>query len=170
MLLPVAQFFITRLNNFVAEFHPRSLPPMLRANYARELFSWMLLPLMLGALEGGTMAIIVKKMFAGADGVGSAELDFAVAAVSAAPNVANLTSFIWVALAHGRQKVKFISILQIVTCGCVAIGVGLFANELLAGVQVGRLCGENLSAHGVSPFVLSCERKGIPPLLDRRRS
>ncbi len=94
---------------------------MLRANYARELFSWMLLPLMLGALEGGTMAIIVKKMFAGADGVGSAELDFAVAAVSAAPNVANLTSFIWVALAHGRQKVKFISILQIVTCGCVAM-------------------------------------------------
>ncbi len=94
---------------------------MLRANYARELFSWFLLPLMLGALEGGTMAIIVKKMFAGVPGIGPAELDFAVAAVSAAPNVANLTSFIWAGLAHGRQKVQFISRLQLATCCCVAL-------------------------------------------------
>lgn len=94
---------------------------MLRANYARELYSWLLLPLMLGALEGGTMAIIVKKMFAGVDGISPAELDFAVAAVSAAPNIANLSSFIWAALAHGRQKVRFISVLQLVTCGCVAL-------------------------------------------------
>ena len=94
---------------------------MLRANYARELFSWFLLPLMLGALEGGTMAIIVKKMFAGTPGIGPAELDFAVAAVSAAPNVANLTSFIWEGLAHGRKKVQFISGLQVVTCACVVL-------------------------------------------------
>ena len=37
----------------------------------------------------------------------------------------------------------------------VAIRVSLFADELLAGVQVGRRCGENLSVHGVRPFVLS---------------
>ena len=115
------RFFFTKLNDFVAGFHPRSLPPMLRANYARELFSWLLLPLMLGALEGGTMAIIVKKMFAGTAGIGPAELDFAVAAVSAAPNVANLTSFIWEGLAHGRKKVQFISRLQVVTCSCVVL-------------------------------------------------
>lgn len=115
------QFFFNKLNDFVAGFHPRSLPPMLRANYARELFSWFLLPLMLGALEGGTMAIIVKKMFAGTPGIGPAELDFAVAAVSAAPNVANLTSFIWEGLAHGRKKVQFISRLQVVTCICVVL-------------------------------------------------
>ena len=67
------------------------------------------------------MAIIVKKMFAGTPGIGPAELDFAVAAVSAAPNVANLTSFIWEGLAHGRKKVQFISRLQVVTCACVVL-------------------------------------------------
>lgn len=94
---------------------------MLRANYAREMFSWFLLPLMLGAIEGGTMAIIVKKMFTGLSGISPAELDFAVAAVSAAPNIANLTSFIWAGLAHGRTKVPFISALQLVTCACVGL-------------------------------------------------
>lgn len=111
---------------------------MLRANYAREMFSWFLLPLMLGAIEGGTMAIIVKKMFTGVEGVNPADLDFAVAAVSAAPNIANLTSFIWAGLAHGRTKVPFISALQLVTCGCVAAiaclpisGIGLLALTVL---------------------------------------
>jgi hypothetical protein len=115
-----ARSFFAALNAFVREFHPLSLPPMLRANYARELFSWLLLPLMLGAIEGGTMAIIVKKMFGSIEGIDSAELDLAVAAVSAAPNVANLSSFLWAALAHGRTKVPFISWLQIATCVCVA--------------------------------------------------
>ncbi|MSR28986.1 MAG: MFS transporter [Phycisphaerales bacterium] len=115
-----ARPFFLALNAFVADFHPKSLPPMLRANYAREFFSWLLLPLMLGALEGGTMAIIVKKMFQGVDGISPVDLDLAVAAISAAPNTANLTSFIWAALAHGRTKIRFISALQLVTCTCVA--------------------------------------------------
>ena len=107
---------------------------MLRANYARELFSWFLLPFMLGAIEGGTMAIIVKKMFDGAPGVNPAALDFAVAAVSAAPNIANLSSFLWASLAHGRTKVPFISRLQLATCACVAMiaVVPVTANGLLA--------------------------------------
>ncbi len=113
--------FFAALNRFVSEFHPKSLPPMLRANYARELFSWFLLPLMLGAIEGGTMAIIVKKMFTGVDGISPRDLDLAVAAVAAAPNVANLSSFVWAALAHGRTKIRFISVLQLVTCACVAL-------------------------------------------------
>ena len=92
---------------------------MLRANYARELVSWMFLPLMLGAVEGGTMAIIVKKAFAGTD-VPDRWLDWAVAAVTAAPNVANLTSFAWASLAHGRPKVKFIATLQWITAVLVA--------------------------------------------------
>lgn len=130
MQIPGTQFFFNRVNAFVAEFHPRSLPPMLRANYARELFSWFLLPLMLGALEGGTMAIIVKKMFAGAPGISPAELDFAVAAVAAAPNIANLSSFIWAGLAHGRPKVRFISMLQLATCACVLLVAFIPINSL----------------------------------------
>lgn len=93
---------------------------MLRANYARELVSWMFLPLMLGAVEGGTMAIIVRKAFVGGEGITDRWLDWAVAAVTAAPNVANLTSFAWASLAHGKPKVKFIATLQMITAFLVA--------------------------------------------------
>ena len=84
---------IDLVGGFVASFHPRTLPPMLRANYARELVSWMFLPVMLGAVEGGTISIIVKKAFASAPGVSPAALNLAVAVVTAAPAVANITSF-----------------------------------------------------------------------------
>ena len=93
---------------------------MLRKSYGRELVSWAFLPLMLGAIEGGTIAIVVKKAFTGAPGVDEYWLDLATAWVGAAPNVANLTSFIWAALARGRPKVAFISWLQISTCILVA--------------------------------------------------
>ncbi|HMN95184.1 MAG TPA: MFS transporter [Phycisphaerales bacterium] len=109
------------VQQFALSFHPRSLPPMLRATYSRELLAWMFLPIMLGAVEGGTMAVIVKKAFAGAPGVSDAWLDWAVATVTAAPTVANLTSFWWASLSSGRGKVRFISALQVATSVCVAL-------------------------------------------------
>ncbi len=109
------------VNGFAASFHPRSLPPMLRANYARELISWMFLPMMLGAIEGGAMGIIAKKAFAGVDGISPRTLDYAVAILVAAPNIGNICSFVWAALSHGRPKVAFISGLQLVT----AVLIGL---------------------------------------------
>ena len=108
------------LAGFVQSFHPATLPPMLRRTYGRELVSWTLLPLMLGAIEGGTIAIVVKKAFDGQPGVDPYWLNLATAWVGAAPNVANLTSFLWAALARGRPKVPFISALQIATCLLVA--------------------------------------------------
>ena len=42
----------------------------------------------IGAVEGGVLGIVVKKMFTGVPGISPAELDIAVAAVTAAPNVA----------------------------------------------------------------------------------
>lgn len=105
---------------FARSFHPAELPPMLRRTYGRELVSWAFLPLMLGAIEGGTIAIVIKKAFSGQPGIDPYWLDLATAWVGAAPNVANLTSFIWAALARGRPKVAFISWLQIATCLMVA--------------------------------------------------
>ena len=106
---------------FVSSFHPRAVPPMLRANYARELVSWAFLPVMLGVIEGGTVSIVVKKHFADAPGVLPAELNLAVAAVTAAPSMANITSFLWAGLAHGRAKVPFIGALQVATAGMVLL-------------------------------------------------
>ncbi|MCA9285100.1 MAG: MFS transporter [Phycisphaerales bacterium] len=112
---------IDLVGGFVASFHPRTLPPMLRANYARELVSWMFLPVMLGAVEGGTISIIVKKAFASAPGVSPAALNLAVAVVTAAPAVANITSFVWATFSHGRPKIRFIAWLQIATALLVAL-------------------------------------------------
>lgn len=101
---------------------------MLRRTYGRELVSWAFLPLMLGAIEGGAIAVVVKKAFEGRPGVSDAWLDLATAWALAAPNVANLTSFIWAAIARGRPKVALISWLQIAACALVA-AIALFPRD-----------------------------------------
>jgi hypothetical protein len=128
----------------IASFHPRALPPMLRASYSRELLAWWFLPLMLGAVEGGAMGNIVRRAFDDASGVSTRALNFAVAAVVAAPALANITSFLWASLAWGRDKIRFIVGLQLVTAICVCIvgmaqedGLGLVL--LVAGVIVSRI-------------------------------
>ncbi|MDA0803460.1 MAG: MFS transporter [Planctomycetota bacterium] len=107
----------------VESFSPKRLPQHLQVNYARELLSWCFLPFMLGAMEGGALGVVVNKGFSGVEGVDQATLDIAVAAVTAAPNVANLCSFLWAAWAHGRPKVPFIARLQVAT----ALGVAAIA-------------------------------------------
>ncbi len=117
------------LAGWLWSFHPRSLHPMQRANYMRELVSWAFLPIMLGAIEGGTMSVLVKKAWADVPGVSPGTLDFAVAFVSAAPNFANLTSFIWARVSAGRDKVAFISRIQLATCACVALVAAMPVND-----------------------------------------
>lgn len=117
------------LAGWLWSFHPRSLHPMQRANYMRELVSWAFLPIMLGAIEGGTMSVLVKKAWADVPGVSPGMLDFAVAFVSAAPNFANLTSFIWARVSAGRDKVAFISRIQLATCACVALVAAMPVND-----------------------------------------
>lgn len=90
---------------------------------------------MLGAIEGGTVAIVVKKAFTDAPGVDPYWLDLATAWVGAAPNVANLASFAWAALARGRPKVAFISWLQIATCLLVA-SIALFPRNAFGLIAV----------------------------------
>jgi hypothetical protein len=101
-------------------FHPRSVPAVSRPAYMREILSWAFLPLFLGAVEGGALGVVVKKAF-GECGVSALELNLAVAVVSAAPNVANLSSFLWAGWARGRRKVPFIASLQTATAVCVAL-------------------------------------------------
>jgi hypothetical protein len=112
---------IRSVRSAIASFHPRALPPMLRASYGRELVAWWFLPMMLGAVEGGAMGNIVRKAFDGVEGVSTTELNFAVAAVVAAPSLANIISFAWAAMAWGRDKIRFIVWLQVATAICVLL-------------------------------------------------
>ena len=75
------------VSSFVASFHPRSLRPMLRANYARELTSWAFMPVMLTGINAGAMGVILKKTFSGVPGTTEAGLALAVGTIGAATAV-----------------------------------------------------------------------------------
>lgn len=94
---------------------------MMRASYGRELVAWWFLPMMLAAIEGGVISVIVKKAYADAPGISLSALNFAVAAVTAAPSLANITSFLWASITHGRSKIRYITALQIATAIFIAI-------------------------------------------------
>ncbi len=98
--------------------------------YAREVWPWALLGLTSGLVEGGTVAVLVKKGYGGL--VAPHWVDFAVALVSGAPALANIFSFAWANLAHGRARVGVLVGLQ----AAFAIAVGLVA---LAPVAAGGL-------------------------------
>lgn len=74
-----------------------------------------------GLVEGATVAVLVKKGYAGL--VEPHWVNFAVAIVSGAPALANISSFAWANLAHGRARVNLLAGLQ----AAFAVTVGLIA-------------------------------------------
>ena len=72
------------------------MPPMSRMHYRRELAVWSLLPIALGAVEGGVTGVIAKNAFEGA--VDERVLNLAVALLTTAPAFANILSFVWAGL------------------------------------------------------------------------
>ncbi len=76
------------------------------ALYRRELLPWALAGCALGLVEGATAAVLVKRGFA--DLAPPEVVNLAVAFVSGSPALANMTSFLWANLAHGREKVRLL--------------------------------------------------------------
>jgi MFS family permease len=77
------------------------------ALYRRELLPWALSGCTLGLVEGATAAVLVKRGFA--DLAPPEVVNLAVAFVSGSPALANMTSFLWANLAHGREKVRLLT-------------------------------------------------------------
>ena len=98
--------------------------------YAREVWPWALLGIASGLVEGATVAVLVKKGYSGL--VAPHWVNFAVALVSGAPALANIFSFAWANLVHGRARIGVLVGLQ----AGFAIAVGLVA---LAPVHAGGL-------------------------------
>lgn len=73
----------------------------------REMATWSTAAIMLAALEGGLAGVIVKSIFAGQ--AAPIWVNLAVAMVVGAPAFANILSFVFAALGHGRDKVKVMS-------------------------------------------------------------
>jgi len=98
--------------------------------FRRELLPWALLGLAVGLVEGATMAVLVKKGFAGL--VASHWVNLAVGLVSGAPALANISSFAWANLAHGRTRVGLLAALQ--TAFAIVVGLIVFAPFSPAGL------------------------------------
>jgi hypothetical protein len=57
---------INSVNRALTSFHPGAVPRLARLHYRRELVAWMLLPVMMGAVEGGVVSVLAKNAFEGA--------------------------------------------------------------------------------------------------------
>ncbi|HXR20204.1 MAG TPA: MFS transporter [Steroidobacteraceae bacterium] len=104
-------------------------PPsaLVEAMFSRERLPWALIGVPLGLVEGATVAVFVKKGYAPI--LPSAAVNLAVALVTGAPSMANIVSFAWANLAHGRSRVGLLVALQ----AAFAICVGLIAFAPIAG-------------------------------------
>jgi MFS family permease len=92
------------------------------ALYRRELLPWALAGCALGMVEGATAAVLVKRGFA--DLAEPEVVNLAVAFVSGSPALANMTSFLWANLAHGRERVRLL-VWQLAIFGAVVGVIGL---------------------------------------------
>lgn len=103
----------------LGSFHPASLPPVTRRNYANELKGTALLSVGRAVIEGSVLGIIVKLAYTGF--VGEAMLNKAVAVIAAAPAMANVLSFVWSKLSHAKDKSRFLSGLALGMLACAAV-------------------------------------------------
>lgn len=94
---------------------------LVEAIFRREVWPWGLLGLTSGLVEGATVAIMVKKAYGAA--VSPSWVNFAVAIISGAPALANISSFAWANLAHGRARISVLVTIQ----ALFALVVGLIA-------------------------------------------
>jgi MFS family permease len=141
-LSPIATA-IQSVRGAVRSFRATSMPVLSRVHYQRELYAWFFLPVMLGAAEGSVTGVIAKNGFAGM--VDDRLLNIAVAILSGAPAFSNITSFLWTALSHGRNKIRFIVGMQVAASLLVAMialapadGWGLLL--LVLGAVGTRMC------------------------------
>lgn len=87
------------------------MPPMTRRSYRLELTSTFFFSIALACVEGGVVSVFTKNTFEGV--VAPRSLNLAVAVVGAAPELANIVSFAWTQVAHGRPKVPLVNSLQL---------------------------------------------------------
>ncbi|MCC6676151.1 MAG: MFS transporter [Phycisphaerales bacterium] len=97
---------------------PASVPVMARPAYRSELMTVAFFSVTLAAVESGVVGVFTKQTFDGA--VPAGLLNFMVALIGASSEIANLFSFLWAALSHGRGKIAFINGLQVGTIVLVA--------------------------------------------------
>lgn len=114
----------------VPPFLPSRFPLMARRSYALELMTTFCFATALAVVEGGVLGNIAKRRFE--DEVSPLTLNFFVAVIAAAPDLANIFSFIWSSVSHGRAKVPIVNLLQLAVVLLIALMA--FTPESLTGL------------------------------------
>ena len=94
---------------------------MVTALIPRELMSWALTAIALGALEGGLLGVIVKNQFGSV--ASPLVVNLSVAIVAGAPAFSNLSSFLFAYLSAGRDKIQFLCRLMQLMAICLILMV-----------------------------------------------
>lgn len=81
------------------------MPVYARANYRRELLTAATFPFLLTGVETGVVTVLVRNAFDGV--VGDTLLNYIVGILAASKALANIVSFLWVRMNHGRDKRTF---------------------------------------------------------------
>jgi MFS family permease len=103
-----------------ADLQRTFLSRLSRRSFVLEAATMLFLSAALAFIEGGTVAVLLKKTFAGQ--IDARWHNLAVALVACAGEIANLVSFGWIAASHARPKIQFINALQlglVLAVGCI---------------------------------------------------
>lgn len=136
------------------------MPYMVRGTYPRELRSWTLLAVALGGVEGGITGVIVKNAFEGA--VTPVLLNFAVALVAGAPALSHVLSWVWAGLSQGRDKIRFLIIVQSACCLCLLLIAAAPINSPGLALMVGGAVLARFFWSGVTTIRSSVWRANYP--------
>jgi len=139
---------------------PRRLDAARRSQYARELVSWSLLAVALGALEGGVLGVMLKDLFAGT--FSGRTLNYSVALLTGAPHFCNLMSFFWVRLAHGRDVLRFLFQVQLATALCLVLVAAAPAGAAGLPMMVAGAVGARLFWSGIVTLRAPVWRRTYP--------
>ena len=118
-------------------FLPGAMPAIGRRSYRWELTSALMMPTTIACIEGGVIGVIAKK--------GYDAPAMVVALLAAAPALANISSFIWTHLVHGRDRVRATVLMQCGVLACVAVIAAAPFNPLgltllVVAQLLGRVC------------------------------
>lgn len=120
------------IDRTLGSYRPTRVPAIARRNYTRELTAAFFLPFVLAVFEGSVISVLVRLAFEGQPGVPARLLNYVAGTLAIIPALANITSFVWVKLSHGVDKVRFITTLQGVVVAMALVIA--FAPRNLAGL------------------------------------
>lgn len=114
-------------------FLPSAMPASIRRNYSRELPGTAFLSVARAAFDGSVLGIVVRISYDGV--VSSSMLNIAVAVLASMPALANILNFIWARAAHGKNKIRFSTGVQIAMI-TLLLGIALVPHTPLGLVML----------------------------------